>query len=649
MTSRKVFFLLLTFLCFFISCTTTEHNTPRAKDGVLDLSHWELERDGKLFLNGEWRFYWNELLEPGQILFNDSQGRYDLCEVPGTWNKHILNGASYPGMGHGTFVLYLVNERNSEIKALRLPEVSSAYKLYVNGKLLSQNGQVSANLAETVPQYLPIMRVFEQTTDTIQLVFQVSNNFHINGGIWAPIHYGEQKSIFTYHYAKLFYTIFVAGLVFILFIYHIWFFLNRKKEKASLGFGLLCLVLLLRTALTDERVLYVMLPNLSVNLGLRLEYLTMPLSVTVGAFVYSSIFVVDFSKRGLKILYGFTLLECLFILLTPASVYSHYVLIFQLAIFCKSFFILFTIARSVRKRRPGALHFFISFLILIATVVNDVLVANLVIQSPYLLNYGFLFFIISQAYFLSSRITTAFNTVEDLSVNLEKKVKLRTQELAEEKEITETLLLNILPQEVADELKASGSTKARMYENVSVLFTDFVGFTTVAEKLSAVDLVAEIHKNFTAFDAIMERHGLEKIKTIGDAYLAVSGLPNQLADHAERAILAGLDIAKYIRESDSLFKIRIGIHSGHVVAGVVGVKKYAYDIWGDTVNTAARLEQNSEPGRVNISATTHALVKHQFDFVERGEIAAKNKGVIAMYFVLEGIISDIPEMSTITY
>lgn len=638
MIFKKLFFLIIGASFVLTSCTNEVKEMPRAKDGVLDLSQWVLEQDGKLFLNGEWRFYWNALLEPGQIQFNDSQIRYDLCEVPGTWNKHILDKDPYPGMGYGTFVLYIVNERNKEIKALRLPEVSSAYKLYVNGKLLSENGKVSSDLSETMPRYLPIMRVFEQTTDTVQLVFQVSNNFHTNGGIWAPIQYGEQKTVFAFHYSKLFYTIFLSGLVFILFIYHIWFFLNRKKEKASLGFGLLCLVLLLRTVLTDERVLYVMIPQLSASLGLRLEYLTMPLSVTVGAFVYSSIFIDDFSKTSLKIVYGYTLLECLFILLTPADIYSQYVLVFQLAIFAKSVFIFYSIAKSVVRRRPGATHFFISFLILIATVVNDVLVANLVIQSPYLLNYGFLFFIISQAYFLSSRITTAFNTVEDLSINLEKKVKLRTKELAEEKEITEGLLLNILPQQVADELKASGSTQARMYDNVSVIFTDFVGFTTVAEKLSPVDLVAEIHKNFTAFDAIMEKHGLEKIKTIGDAYLAVSGLPNQLADHAERAILAGLAIAKYVRESDSLFQIRIGIHSGHVVAGVVGVKKYAYDIWGDTVNTAARLEQSSEPGKVNISSVTYELVKLDFDFEERGKIAAKNKGDIAMYFVNDPLI-----------
>lgn len=195
------------------------------------------------------------------------------------------------------------------------------------------------------------------------------------------------------------------------------------------------------------------------------------------------------------------------------------------------------------------------------------------------------------------------------------------------------LLLNILPAEVAEELKATGISEARLYNDVSVLFTDFVNFTGISEQLSPTELVAEIHQNFTAFDEIIEQHGLEKIKTIGDAYMAVCGLPQAHADHAQRVVDAALAINRFMNERSGKFQIRIGIHSGPVVAGIVGIKKYAYDIWGDTVNTAARMEQHSEPNKVNISGATHALLPTSYRFVKRGKIAVKNKGDVEMFFV----------------
>lgn len=220
---------------------------------------------------------------------------------------------------------------------------------------------------------------------------------------------------------------------------------------------------------------------------------------------------------------------------------------------------------------------------------------------------------------------------------LEQQVNERTSELQLEKEKSDNLLLNILPQEVAEELKNTGKTEAQHYDEVSVLFTDFVSFTSISEKLGVGELIHELNENFTAFDHIMEKHGLEKIKTIGDAYLAVSGLPNKNGNHAKAAILAALDILEYVenrkKTSPYALDIRIGIHSGPLVAGIVGVKKFAFDIWGDTVNTAARMEQNSESGRINISAGTYALVQDTFNCEAREVISVKGKGDMEMYFI----------------
>jgi len=215
-----------------------------------------------------------------------------------------------------------------------------------------------------------------------------------------------------------------------------------------------------------------------------------------------------------------------------------------------------------------------------------------------------------------------------------------SREIAKEKKRSDNLLLNILPADTAEELKTNGKVKARRFDNVSVLFTDFVGFTSFSRELSPEVLVECIDYYFTQFDKIIEKHGLEKIKTIGDSYMCASGLPFPSANHAHQITLAALELIAFFKKEridnpakEIPFEVRIGINSGPVVAGVVGFKKFAYDIWGDTVNTASRLETNSALGRINISEATYLLIKEDFDCEYRGTFEVKNKGSMKMYFV----------------
>lgn len=213
--------------------------------------------------------------------------------------------------------------------------------------------------------------------------------------------------------------------------------------------------------------------------------------------------------------------------------------------------------------------------------------------------------------------------------------------IGKEKKRSDDLLLNILPAETAEELKSSGSTRARNYDMVTVLFTDFKNFTKASENLTAQELVNEINYCYSEFDRIVTYFGIEKIKTIGDGYMAAGGLPVENKTNAVDTVKAALAIRNFIEEEKikrqaagkSFFEIRIGVHTGPVVAGVVGIKKFAYDIWGDTVNIASRMESSAEPGKVNISGATYELVKDQFKCTYRGKIQAKNKGEIDMYFI----------------
>ncbi len=218
----------------------------------------------------------------------------------------------------------------------------------------------------------------------------------------------------------------------------------------------------------------------------------------------------------------------------------------------------------------------------------------------------------------------------------------KQKELIEiEKIKSDGLLLNILPREIADELKETGKARARRYDHVTVVFSDFKSFTKIAETLSPEELVAELDECFSVFDDISAKYGIEKIKTIGDAYLAVAGLPMANKNHAEVVVRAALEMQLYLKNKNlerekmgkPKFYARIGVHSGSVVAGVVGKSKFAFDIWGDTVNTAARMEQSGEIEKVNLSGDTWHLVDTLFKGTYRGKIEAKNKGSMDMYFV----------------
>ena len=233
--------------------------------------------------------------------------------------------------------------------------------------------------------------------------------------------------------------------------------------------------------------------------------------------------------------------------------------------------------------------------------------------------------------------------------DLEKKVIERTEkileqkkELEKEKKKTDDLLLNILPKEVAEELKEFGKAMPTYYDQSTVLFSDLVGFTQIAEKMSPEELVHQLDACFHAFDEIIERNNLEKIKTIGDGYMAAGGLPVANDTNPENAVNAAIEMVDYMKELNNnrgaqhkgVWQLRIGIHTGELIAGVVGKNKFVYDIWGDTVNNASRMESSGEPGQINISKDTYLLVKGKFDCKHRGKIEVKGKEDADMYFVL---------------
>lgn len=249
-----------------------------------------------------------------------------------------------------------------------------------------------------------------------------------------------------------------------------------------------------------------------------------------------------------------------------------------------------------------------------------------------------------------NQMTTNLRSARTDLMEVNKKLEDRHEDLEKQRQVSESLLLNILPIKVAQELQKKGSVEPSYYEDVTIIFTDFVGFTLSTEKVAAEDLVHALNDHFTSFDQIIGRYGLEKLKTIGDSYMCVGGLPERNPSHPVDAVMAAFEILKAVNKRKGLpclvnWNVRIGIHTGSVIAGVVGIKKFAFDIWGESVNLASRMESSGAPNRINLSHATYMRVKDFFEFEHRGKVRTKDNREFNMHFV-KGILPTLVGEST---
>lgn len=217
------------------------------------------------------------------------------------------------------------------------------------------------------------------------------------------------------------------------------------------------------------------------------------------------------------------------------------------------------------------------------------------------------------------------------------KLKQRTRELEEEKEKSDTLLHNIFPASIVKELKKRGEIKPREFKTVTLLFTDFQGFTSISSRIPPSDLVNELNDIFKNFDAIIEKHGVEKLKTMGDSYMVGGGFPKESDNHAVDVVSTALEMIDYLNKrnehSANKWEMRVGVHSGNVVAGIVGKNKFTYDVWGNAVNIAREMEKNSHPGKINITSATHEMIKEKFNCQYHEKVKITGNGLTETYFV----------------
>ncbi len=642
----KIRFILIITVFSFLSLLSCSDSSKRsrlaAENGILDLRAWDFQKEGIAELNGDWLFYWMEFIPTESFETEEIPLPNGVISIPSTWNTYEVDGKQLGGIGYATYRLTLLLPENPPDLAIRIDDgQGSAYSLYWNGKLVARNGTVGKSEAEERPQYLPQTAAVPYSKE-VNLVVYISNHDHRNGGFQMPILLGDSTKIFAARDRARLANSFLAGALLIMGLYHLGLFLFRKKDKEVLWFSLICLAITMRVLLSAERFLGETFPFLPWIVFIKAEYLAFYSGLPFMALFVRKLFPDQFKKYGLITVLALSLPMCLSVLVLPPTLFSHTLPYYQGLIVISGVYSIIILIQASYKGEKGAKIMLLGLLIFFASVINDFIFYQYHIGPGYLTPAGLFLLTFSQAAMLGRRIASAFNTSEELSINLEKKVIERTKELAAERDQTDTLLLNILPKTVAEELKEKGSVAPVYYESATILFTDFVGFTKTAEEMLPKDLVENLHACFSKFDSIVSELGLEKLKTIGDSYMCAGGIPKINHSHAVDNCLAALEFQNYMKQVTEnskstkgipFWELRVGIHTGPVTSGVIGSNKFAYDVWGDAVNTASRMESSGKAGYVNISGATYEVVKDFFVCEHRGKIQAKGKGEIDMYFV----------------
>ena len=405
--------LILSFLVLFIACRheTTRRIAPQAVKGVLDLSDWDFKKDGPVDLSGEYEFYWNQHLTPSDFSKAPLPEITGFIKVPGYWKDETFNEKKFPGQGYVTYRLNIQLNEQSKSLALRLLEISTAYNIFVNGQKVGALGVPGNSLETTFARQFPQVINFEIKTNRMELIFQVSNFHHRRGGLWEIIQLGREKDLLKAQQKRLSFDLFLCGSILIMALYHLGLFSVRKKDRSSLYFSIFCFLIVLRLLTTGGRYLILLLPDMSYELMIKLEYLSFYLAVPAFGMFIQSIFP-KFSKRIRHFIMILGIAFSCIVIFTPARIFSYTLNVYEIATLVTIIYGLYVIFVSLPRMRTEAFVFLLGFFIFLLAVLNDMLHVERIIQTGFYVPFGLFAFILSQAFLLSYRFSTALTTVE---------------------------------------------------------------------------------------------------------------------------------------------------------------------------------------------------------------------------------------------
>ncbi|PLX13231.1 MAG: hypothetical protein C0594_01490, partial [Marinilabiliales bacterium] len=458
---HKVKIFISIFFCFVFTLSLSlnaksEDKQVLAQKGCLDLTQYDFDKE-LVNLDGEWEFYWNQLLYPQDFTY--PRDSIDYIVVPSIWTKGSQKHKSLSGEGYATYRLQVKVLDNGYNYGIKLRYLETAYKLWINGKLIMQNGKVAKKKKNAEPEFLSLTKAInikelckdyrKGGTCTLDIVVQVSNFHHIKAGILEPLKFGSFDNISAYKDRRLAEIYLITGIILIMAIYHFLLFFLRRKEISNLYFGIFSLLMVLRITTTDERIIKFWLPDISWELLSKLEYISAYVSVAFIIVFFLSLFRKEFNKIFLIAFMSVGLLMVTSVVCFPLIVYTKLKLIYiAYMIIGGSYLIFYVLPKAIINKRTGAFLALLGMLVLYGTGINDILRSMGVIHTLYIAPYGLVIYIFSQSYLISKRFSIAFNKVEEISADLqvtnkklseyqnhlEKLVDERTSEVVQQKE-----------------------------------------------------------------------------------------------------------------------------------------------------------------------------------------------------------------------
>lgn len=572
---RSFFYTI--FFIFIISCSnnTQTPDPPKAKNGVLDLRHWDFDKDGIISLEGYWK------LEKGKYLDSNflTKEYSETINIPGSWNHKITDIEDNKGKNHALFYLRILTNKANQILSIKTASISSAYKLYINGELIEKNGYMGN---KAIGKLDTNISTFLSDTKEIDIVYVVTDNLTGDIGIWDNIYLGNSSQIIERADSKKRSEFFLIGAMMIMFTYHLGLFLVRKKDLSSLIFAIFAFILALRVLVTGERSINSILMNPSWNILFRIEFLTFYFGPPLFHHFFLYLYPNEFSKKVNIALYGLTIIFSATVLLLPAPIYRFLSIYYQYIALVAILIVFWGLIKIVIKKRQGGKLLFASTLIFLLTLSNDIFNKMNITDIGYLWHYGFLTLIFSQAYILSKRFSLSFIKIEELSqtlININK---------ANQK---------FVPAEFLDLLQSKDITQIKLGDKVekemSILFADIRDFTNLSESMTADDNFRFINSYLKRMGPVIRENNGFIDKYIGDSIMAL--FPDDVESSIDSSLKIHEKLEKY--NADRLkchyksIKVGIGIHYGNLMLGTIGeTERMEGTVISDSVNLASRLE-----------------------------------------------------------
>ncbi len=395
-----------------------------AVDGILDLRLWNFNDNGAVKLDGEWEFYWNKFITP--LEFNTIKPKHlNTIQVPSRWNKQPVDKTSYDSFGFATYRLIIFINETQKLKGFKIPEINTAYKMWVNGSLLSENGVTGKDKTTSIPQYLPLIKLFKPDKNRIEVVIHVSNFQYTHGGIWKSIVFGNESEILKIRRNSIIFEVFLIGALFAMGIYHIGLYILYEKEHAMLYFGVFCLLIMTRACLTGERLLSGFLQNLPWEIALKIELLPVFWGPLIFILFLKVLYPGEIHRYIYRlILYSEIIGSFIFLLLTPI-LFEQFFIFFQLilSVICVYCFII--LVSAFIKKLYGAKFMVTGYVVLFISVINDILYSQFIIDTTFITPFGLVFYILF-AFALQKKFVQAEKELKLQRVKLKQAEKMTT-------------------------------------------------------------------------------------------------------------------------------------------------------------------------------------------------------------------------------